>query len=191
MLRGMQSITRRFLIVLVGATFLASFAAHADIHQDIRKLAKEKRKLEQEIGELFRSKQLHKDAAYQKLEEELFLEQRAHSKLKRSHPELKALYETSDAAQKRSIKAKIDGDNAASKRHMTAYSKARMDLERKAASLPDLQKAQARLNQKGQALEQKRRALLAKTPEGKALVKKLESLDKKIAALREKARAKK
>lgn len=100
---------------------------------------------------------------------------------KKNHPELKPLYEKSEDLKEKATKAVVAGNSDEQKKMMREYSAVRMELEQKAAALPELQEARAATLKAQEDYFAAIRASIAKHfPEAKPLVEELEELKKKL-----------
>lgn len=172
----------KLLSIAVFSCLLTLFAS-ADIKEDVWKISKEKRKLTQEVSTLFR-KQNIKDADLDALSQKAFQASQSFMKARKIHPDLKALYKKSDAAQSRMIKAAIAKDDVGKKAAREEFTQARMELEKVSRTIPELTVLQKKAIAANAAVQAKKNELLAATPEGKELFDKMNILDAKIAKLR-------
>ena len=146
-------------------------------------MAQEKSKLSREVHTLFR-KQKIKDKDLDALKNQASLTSFAFVKARKNHPDLKELNKASDDAQSRMIKAMTSKDEAATKTARRDYVKTQQALAVVSKKIPELIKLQNKAIEANKAGGAKKNELLSATPEGKALVDKINVLDKKMAELR-------
>ncbi|MBK1854875.1 hypothetical protein JO972_07880 [Verrucomicrobiaceae bacterium 5K15] len=163
---------------------LTLITASANIHDDIRQLSREKFKLTLQTGKIFSKHQLHENAEYEKLQSASLAASREYNQTRRAHPTLKPLYAKSDATQKKMIQARMNKDREASSAATREFTQIRMEIEKTAASIPELKAAQQKAIDANTAAEAKKLELLQTVPEGKAHAEKIEALDAKITELR-------
>ncbi|BDS06723.1 hypothetical protein NT6N_17630 [Oceaniferula spumae] len=167
-------------------TFLAitTLSVSADIKDEIRQLSREKFKLTIETGKLFSQHKLNENAEYIELQNKSLAAAREFNKTRRDHPALKEYYAKSDAVQKKAVQARVKGDKEASSKAMREFTQIRMDLEKAAREVPELQEFQKKAVAANTAAEDKKLELLETIPEGKAHIAKIKALDAKVAELR-------
>lgn len=163
---------------------LTALSATAEIKEEIRQLSREKFKLTIETGKIFHQHKLHENEEYIELQGKAHMASREFNKTRRAHPALKDFYAKSDAAQKKMIQARINKDQKASSEATSEFTQIRMEMEKKAATLPELQEAKKKAMAANQAMEDKKLELLESTPEGKAHAEKIKALEAKIIELR-------
>lgn len=175
---------------LITSLFLTTIAmplfANPTVMSEIQQLAREKQRLTMEQTKLFHSQQLFNDKAFQELQMKLHQANKAYAEKRRNHPQLVELFKKSKVAQKAMIKAKANGDKAASNKATSDYTKARIEIEQKSATITELTEARKPVLEAGQALKAKQKELLLATSEGKEFNKKIEALENKMAELRQK-----
>ena len=171
-------------ILILSLFSILTSLTYADVHAKVSQLSSEKMKLEREVSKIFNKHKLYADPEYEKLQQQAFQASQEFNKTRRSHPDLIDLYSKSDAAQKRMTKAMMDGDKTASSAARKEYSQARMELEKKARTIPELLEAQKKPQEINTLMAAKRLELLASVPEGKPIVTKIKDLEAKIAELR-------
>lgn len=157
-------------------------SASADINQDVWKLSKEKATLMRQTESLFRKNKIE-DKALDALKAKAGQASVAFVKARKAHPDLKALYVTSDAAQNKMIKAMMAKDKEASKVARNEYTDARRALEAESVKIPELVELQKKAIDANKAVDARKAELVATTPEGKVLMDKVKVLDDKIAEL--------
>ena len=179
--------TTQLLIFSLLATL--TLPAFSDIKAEIHQLSREKYKLTRQISKLFNEKKLDENPEYEATQKTAYEASRTYSKAQRSHLKLKELYTKSDAAQKKWIDARLAKDDAAVKTARSAYTQARMDIQKAARDIPELVELQNKAIEANKASQAKQKELLATTDEGKELIKKIDALDAKMAELRKKMQA--
>jgi len=163
---------------------ISTISTFADINDEVIKLSQEKRTLTMQTSKLFNTHKLYENADYRALQEKAHSASREFNKTRRNHPLLKEHYAKSDAAQKKMIQARINKDKGASSKAMSEYIQSRRDLEKVASGIPELKEAQKKSIAANKAVENKQMELLESTPEGKAHVIKIKTLETKITDLR-------
>ncbi|MFK5923490.1 MAG: hypothetical protein QM496_15035 [Verrucomicrobiota bacterium] len=168
--------------ILFSGVFVLS--AIADTNEEVHQLAKEKSKLSRQVRQLFRDKKVGENADYKELELAAFDASSAFVKTRREAPQLKSLYDASDAAQAKMVKAAVAKDEVAKKEAMGEYTNARRELEKAAREMPELKATQQKAVEANQAVQDKKKELLRALPEGNVLLEQIEALEKKIDKLR-------
>ena len=114
------------------------------------------------------------DAAYQEV-----------TALRKSHPDLKAFYDESEAFKDKAVKAKLAGDDAGFKQSMADYQQTRIKLESAAAKLPEIQAAQKKMEKIAEDQTFVICDVVAESgPEGKKMAENVRKLLEELQALK-------
>lgn len=171
-------------IQIITLLALSIVSAHADVRNEIRQLAREKIKLTMETNKIFNQHKLHENPEYQELQQKAHEVAREFNQTRRNHPALKDYYAKSDAAQKKMIRARMDKDKEGSRKATNEYTGIRIEMEKAASAIPELEAAKEKAAAASQAVQDKKLELLDSVPEGKTQAAKIRELEAKIVALR-------
>ena len=137
--------------------------------------------LQGKVKKYEREQAVYEDPDVTGANQRLFESDKALQEARKNHPELKPLYEKSDDFKEKATKAAVAGNAEEQKEMMKEYSMVRMELEQKAAALPELQEARAAtLKAQEDYFAAIRASIVKHFPEAKPLVDELEELKKKL-----------
>lgn len=171
-------------LLICAAIFLTP--ALADDKSDLQALDKEVRQASKELRKAKSSDPISGDAKLKELEQAMFDANQAMVKARKAHPEMKELQDKDDQYLSDMIKARASKDQEKAKAAQSAYTKNRMELEKKARSLDDLKPLYEKVAETSKAFTDYELKLLREDAEFSKVLSRYDSLRAKRQALREK-----
>ena len=163
------------LTLIVALTAVISVSANVNIQQ----LSAEKNRLIADSNRLAQRHQLLNNAEYKNLSADAAEAAKNYSEAQRKHPELTILAKQKDAAMRRMTNAQKNSNQNVSVASSNEYRIVHRNLETASNNIPEIVELRKKSEAAQELVRSKRKSLISALPEGKAILDKIDALDKK------------